>query len=130
MALGARGDGDGAAARQHGPGRGSGLGAIGAVATALLTLYLRSVNDAAPFLDGLTTVLSLCAQWLLNQKRIENWLVWIAADVLYVWLYLQRRLYLTAALYFVFILMCVAGLTRWRRGQAAADAVTAEPTVA
>jgi nicotinamide mononucleotide transporter len=90
------------------------LGVFGAGATALLTVHLRRIGDAAPFLDALTTVLSLLAQWLLNQKRIENWYVWIAADLLYVGLYVQRGLHLTAVLYFVFILMCVAGLRGWR----------------
>jgi nicotinamide mononucleotide transporter len=85
------------------------------VATAVLAAYLRRVGDAAPWLDALTTVLSLVAQWLLNGKRLENWFVWITADVLYVWLYVSRGLYLTGALYAIFIGLCLAGLARWVR---------------
>ncbi len=43
-----------------------------ATGTALLYPLLRSVHDSAPFLDALTTSLSLVAQWLLNGKRIES----------------------------------------------------------
>lgn len=79
------------------------------------TLYLRSVNDAAPFWDALTTVLSLVAQYLLTKKKIENWLVWITADVIYIALYFYKDLYLTSGLYIIFLLMCVAGWRAWKK---------------
>ena len=93
----------------------AGLTLLGVGATYGLTLFLRSVGDAAPFLDALTTVLSLIAQYLLTRKLIENWAVWIAADVLFIGLYASRGLYLTGLLYLVFLCMCVAGLRAWRR---------------
>ena len=99
-------------------------------ATYGLTLFLRSVGDAAPFLDALTTVLSLIAQYLLTRKLIENWAVWIAADVIYIGLYASRELYLTGLLYLVFLCMCVAGLRAWRRALAAGDAATGGSPVA
>ena len=85
------------------------------VATVGLTWWFVHIGDASPALDALTTVLSLGAQWLLNRKRIENWLLWMTADVLYVWLYLARHLYLTAVLYAVFIVLCLVGVRRWRK---------------
>jgi nicotinamide mononucleotide transporter len=90
------------------------LGLLGAVATAGLTVFLRSIGDAAPFLDALTTVLSLVAQYMLTRKLIENWYVWIAADIIYIGLYSSRGLYLTAALYALFLALCVMGLRGWR----------------
>jgi nicotinamide mononucleotide transporter len=85
----------------------------------ILTLGLRQIlvmaNGAAPFWDALTTVLSLAAQYLLCRKRFENWFLWIAADLIYVPLYLSRDLHLTAALYGVFLVMCLVGVREWRR---------------
>lgn len=76
---------------------------------------LIRVNGAAPFWDSFTTVLCLAAQYLLTRKRIENWWLWIAADLIYVPLYLHRHLPLTALLYACFIGLCLAGLARWSK---------------
>lgn len=94
------------------------------VAIPLCTFGLRevllAVNGAAPFWDSLTTVLSLAGQYLLCRKRLENWVVWIAADLIYVPLYLACGLPLTSALYAVFLVMCLIGLREWWRSWASA----------
>jgi nicotinamide mononucleotide transporter len=92
-----------------------GYAVAGVLATAAFAPYLRSVGDAAPFLDALTTVLSVEAQYLMTRKVIEHWLIWMTADVIYIWLYADRGLYLTSLLYVVFFAMCVAGWHDWRR---------------
>jgi nicotinamide mononucleotide transporter len=91
-----------------------GCGLVLVVGTAGMTVFLERVNDSAPLLDALTTVLSLIAQYLLTRKLLENWLVWMTADVIYIGLYGSRELYLTAVLYALFLAMCVAGLHAWR----------------
>jgi nicotinamide mononucleotide transporter len=100
------------------------VGILVVIGTVGLVLVLRAAGGAAPALDAFTTVLSLAAQYLLNRKVIENWLLWIVADVIYIWLYISRDLRLTAILYFVFLCLCVAGFLSWRRSlkaQAAAS---------
>ncbi len=77
--------------------------------------YLVSINDSAPFLDAFTTAISLGAQYLLTRKMIQNWYLWIFADVIYIGLYASRGLYLTSILYFVFLMMCIQGVREWRR---------------
>ena len=90
------------------------LALLTVAATWVLARYLATVNDPAPFLDALTTSLSLAAQFLMTRKYLENWHGWITADVLFIGLYLSRALYLTAVLYVVFLLMCLVGLKQWR----------------
>ena len=74
-----------------------------------------AADDIAPFWDALTTAISLAAQFLLNAKKIENWAFWIAADLIYVPLYAVKRLDLTALVYVLFLGLCAAGATSWRR---------------
>jgi nicotinamide mononucleotide transporter len=85
------------------------------IGTWVLREVLVAVNGAAPFWDSLTTVLSLAAQYLLCRKRLENWFLWIVADIIYVPLYLSRGLPLTAILYGVFLVMCLFGVREWTR---------------
>jgi nicotinamide mononucleotide transporter len=91
------------------------LAVVTILATIGMAAYLRSINDASPFLDGFTTVLSLVGQYLLTRKIIENWYVWGFADVLYIYLYIQRGLLLTSVLYVIFLVMCIAGAIEWQR---------------
>ena len=90
--------------------------AAGVVAAALILVpVLHSAGDSAPVLDAITTALSLGAQFLLCLKRVENWFWWMAADLIYIPLYMSRELVLTAVVYVVFLTICVRALPQWRR---------------
>ena len=74
-------------------------------------------NTDVPYFDAFPTIISILAQWLLARKVIENWYLWILADVVYVGLYLYKHLYLTTLLYAVFIPICIMGLVKWQRSR-------------
>jgi nicotinamide mononucleotide transporter len=88
-------------------------------ATLLLRAFLTSFTPSTvPWWDGLTTALSLAATWGQCRKLVESWWIWIAVDVIYIPLYVYKGLRLTALLYLVFMLLCVAGLRSWNRSLA------------
>lgn len=91
------------------------LSGAGAVATAVLTVFLTSVHDAAPFLDALTTVGSLVALFMTGRKLLESWWLWTAVNLVYIGLYVYKGLLLTALLYAIFAALSVVGLLNWRR---------------
>lgn len=95
------------------------LGIITLATWILLWRLMLWAKGAAPPIDALVTAFSLAAQWLLNGKRLENWLVWIAVDLVSVPLYWSRSLPLIALLYLIFLGLCVAGWFGWRRQEAA-----------
>lgn len=71
--------------------------------------------DAAPWLDANTTAMSVAAQYLLSVRRIENWVLWIATDIVQIGLYYWKGLYPTTALYALFLLLSMVGLWQWAR---------------
>ncbi|MEE4315450.1 MAG: nicotinamide riboside transporter PnuC [Erythrobacter sp.] len=75
----------------------------------------RFTDAALPYADATTAGASVVAQVLLAMRRVENWALWIAIDVLSIGVYLARELYLTAGLYVVFLGMATAGLVVWAR---------------
>lgn len=93
---------------------GAGIAGTGA----LMLLLDTATSSTVPFWDAVTTVLSLLATWGQATKRWESWLLWIAADLIYIPLYLHKGLTLTALLYAGFLLLCIRGLLAWRRSRA------------
>jgi nicotinamide mononucleotide transporter len=80
-----------------------------------LWYVLGLLKGSAPPIDAAITSLSIVAQWLLNRRVLENWAWWIVIDLISIPLYLSRGLPLIAALYLVFLALCVQGFFRWRR---------------
>lgn len=84
--------------------------------TGLLWFVLTRFTDAAlPWLDSATTATSLMAQWMMTRKLLENWIVWIAVDVVYIGMYASQGLRLTAGLYAAFLVLATLGYFSWRR---------------
>jgi nicotinamide mononucleotide transporter len=88
-----------------------GLGATAAYG-ALLNLY---TNAYAPFVDSAVLVFSVIGQFLMMQRRVENWAFWLLVNTIAVPLYYSRGLHLTALLYAAFWINAVASWLFWRR---------------
>lgn len=82
----------------------------------LLSAFLANfTNTDVPHADGFLTAGSLVGQLLLARKKVENWIVWIVVDVLYVVLYVYKGLMLTAVLYGVFVVLAWIGFLTWSK---------------
>ena len=84
------------------------------IAAAIQFLLHRYTDSTVAGWDALTTAMSLVAQFMLSRKWIADWGLWIAADLIYIPLYISKGLWLTAGLYLVFLIMCIVGLMEWR----------------
>jgi len=91
------------------------LAALNLVLWLVLAAVLRQTDAALPWLDALLTTTSLVAQWMMTRKILENWLIWIAVDVVYVPMFVSQGLYATAVLYAAFLVLAVMGYVEWRR---------------
>lgn len=75
----------------------------------------KFTNGTLTYADSALTIASLIAQWMMARKYLENWIIWIVADVCYVAMYFYKELHLTAILYFVFLVLAVMGYIQWKR---------------
>ncbi len=91
--------------------------AIGVTGSLTLGAFLQRATDAAlPWLDATLSVFSLIAQWMMTRKILENWMLWILMDVVYVVMFVfLKHLYLTAFQYLVFLGLAVTGHVQWLR---------------
>ena len=95
------------------------IAGIVAASTIWGLLMARYTDAAAPMVDAIVAGMSIAAQILMAQRRIENWVLWILVDAIAIGLYASRDLYATGALYAIFLLLSVAGLVGWHRARRA-----------
>ena len=83
-------------------------------AALLGTLMAAHTRADLPYWDATPTVLSLIAQFLQARKVLDSWLLFIAANLLFIGVYLVKGLYLTAGLFAVSTVLAVSGWFAWR----------------
>ncbi len=86
-------------------------GALGALGYG--GLLWRWTDAYAPFLDSLVLGFSIVAQLLLMKRQVQTWWFWLLVNLLAVPLFFSRELYLTLALYTVYLVNAVVALKHW-----------------
>lgn len=86
-----------------------------AIFAAIGFILSRYTDSTVPWADAFTTALSIVAMWMLARKYVEQWLVWIAADVACAALYAYKGLWFTGALYALYAAIAVLGYHKWKR---------------
>jgi len=84
----------------------------------IIILYILThyTDSPVPFMDSLTTALSIVATWMLARKIIEHWLIWIFVDAVSTGLYIYKELWATSVLFTVYTVMAVIGYLEWKKG--------------
>ena len=90
--------------------------AVGAMAGTLLFVWILGyTGDPFPLLDGVAVVLSIIGTVWLAMSHLEQWFIWIAADIITTTLCIVTGQYAMAVLYFAYILSAVYGYFHWKR---------------
>ncbi len=74
---------------------------------------LFSQPSAFPFADSFVTVMSIVATYLMVQKKMECWLVWILVDAVACYLYFSKGIMLVGIEYVVFCFIAAFGFWHW-----------------
>ncbi len=80
---------------------------------AIVYILIKYTDSTVPYGDSFTTALSIVALYMLAQKQVEQWLVWLVVDAVCCGLYLYKGLYPTAALYGLYTVLAWVGYRRW-----------------
>lgn len=86
---------------------------------ALLATYTRA---ALPYPDAIVAWGSVVTTWMVARKILDNWLYWFVIDSLSVYVYLQRGMWPTVALFGLYLVLIVIGYRSWRRSMSAQGA--------
>lgn len=71
--------------------------------------------STVPMFDSFTTALFIIGMWLMARKKIENWLAWIAGDILVIPLFAYKGLVFTGFQYMVFTALAISGYIEWKK---------------
>lgn len=82
--------------------------------SALSARWLAAESGAAwPLLDSVTTWSSLVATWLVVRMKLENWLYWIAIDLVSTYLFVAQKLPSVALLFVTYLGISAVGFITW-----------------
>ena len=76
---------------------------------------LTEFREATPYLDTFTTGIFFAAMWLMANKKIENWTLWIAGNIVSIPLYFVKGYGFTGIQYTIFLILAIQGYFAWRK---------------
>uniref|UniRef100_UPI004027DCE5 nicotinamide riboside transporter PnuC n=1 Tax=Leyella stercorea TaxID=363265 RepID=UPI004027DCE5 len=82
--------------------------------TATYYVLVAYTNSTVPLLDAFTNALSFVGLWALARKYVEQWLFWIAVDVVCCYLYVVKGIPFKAGLYGLYVVIAVMGYWKWK----------------
>ena len=83
--------------------------------TKLTSGNIADFRTVTPFLDTFTTGVFFAAMWLMANKKIENWTLWIAGNIVSIPLYFVKGYGFTGIQYSIFLVLAILGYIEWRK---------------
>jgi nicotinamide mononucleotide transporter len=74
-----------------------------------------SLPSAFPYADSFVTVMSIVTTFLMIQKKVECWIIWIIVDVIATYLYFAKGIKFVGIEYLIFCFLALFGLLNWMR---------------
>jgi nicotinamide mononucleotide transporter len=107
---------------------------ISVAGTVVMALFASNLHEwvpliftkpsAAPYLDSFITVMSIMATFLMIQKRVECWAIWVLVDIVATYLYFVRDIKFYSLMYFAFCVIAAFGFWNWWREHKSYSKVT------
>lgn len=76
---------------------------------------LTNFREGTPYLDTFTTGIFFAAMWLMANKKIENWTLWIAGNIISIPLYFAKGYGFTGIQYTIFLILAIQAYFIWKK---------------
>lgn len=87
---------------------------LGTIAVYILSVqFLTYLGGSMAWMDSLIFILSIIAQFMLDNKKLENWIVWMVINVVAIYVYFTQGLYIVAIQYVFFLANAVYAYYVW-----------------
>lgn len=78
-------------------------------------LYFNRFDRITDYFDTLTTGVFFAAMWLMANKKIEHWTLWIVGNIISVPLYFIKGLGFSGIQFTIFLVLAYLGYKSWRK---------------
>lgn len=92
-----------------------GIFASTAIFVILVYLNFNRFDRLTDYFDTFTTGVFFAAMWLMANKKIEHWLLWIAGNIISIPLYFIKGLGFTGLQFIIFLLIAIFGYIEWKK---------------
>lgn len=86
-----------------------------AIFVVIVYLYFDKFNKLTDYLDTFTTGIFFAAMWLMANKKIEHWILWIIGNIISVPLYFVKGLGFSGIQFTVFLVLAYLGYKEWKK---------------
>lgn len=93
---------------------------VSIVSLILYGLWLKNLGNTLPFFDSATNVFSIIATILMIKRVSEQWLLWIAVDVISIWMWVYTLIQggndvTIAVMWVAYLVNAIYGYYNWRK---------------
>ena len=89
------------------------------ITTMIVTYVVYKANDynlqIVNYIDIFTSGVFFTAMWFMANKKVENWTLWIFADIITIPLYAYRGLGMLSLQYLIFTILAIQGYLAWKK---------------
>ncbi|MBT8277483.1 MAG: nicotinamide riboside transporter PnuC [Bacteroidia bacterium] len=78
-------------------------------------LYFDRFDRLTDYFDTFTTGIFFAAMWLMANKKIEHWTLWIVGNIISIPLYFIKGLGFTGIQFMIFLILAILGYNEWKR---------------
>lgn len=88
---------------------------ITALFVVLVYLYFDRFDRITDYFDTFTTGIFFAAMWMMANKKIEHWLLWIGGNIISIPLYFIKGLGFSGIQFSVFLILAILGYIEWKK---------------